>query len=111
VRYFDLLHLYTVLISQSIAHFPAPQPYPSKRHEVVNLVVERCCVKIGGSGCGWKGRPGNELKDTLVIVYEELRRYQIEKGRMSLRGHHEEEAVVRGIWALAAWRGRKAVKS
>ncbi|KNG52797.1 gar1-domain-containing protein, partial [Stemphylium lycopersici] len=53
-RYFHLLHLYTVFISQSIAHFPAPRPYPVKRHEVMNMVVERCCLKIGGNGCAWK---------------------------------------------------------
>ncbi|EOA85192.1 hypothetical protein ACJQWK_06299 [Exserohilum turcicum] len=102
-RYFPLLHLYTVFISQSIAHFPAPQPYPSKRHDVMNLVVERCCVKIGGGGCAWRGKPSNAFKDTLVVIYEELRRYQLEKGKMSLRGHDDEDFVVRGIWALASW--------
>ncbi|USP80279.1 uncharacterized protein yc1106_07553 [Curvularia clavata] len=110
-RYFELLHLYTVLISQSIAHFPEPHPFPSRRHDVMNLVVERCCTKIGGSGCAWKGRPSNELKDKLVVVYEELRRYQIEKGKVSLRGHSEEEAIVRGLWALAAWSSARGARS
>lgn len=76
----------------------------------MNLVVERCCVKIGGVGCPWKGRPNNELKEKLVGVYEELRRYQLEKGKMSLRGHSEEENVVRGVWALAAWSGGKGAR-
>lgn len=102
-RYFHLLHLYTVFISQGIAHFPTPRPYPAKRHEVMNLIVERCCLKIGGNGCTWKGKPNNGLKDTLVGVYEELRRYQLDKGKMSLRGHEGEDVLVRGIWALAGW--------
>jgi hypothetical protein len=101
--YFPLLHLYTVLISQSIAHYPAPVPYPTRRHEIMNLVVERCCAKIGGGGAAWKGRPDDELKDVLVGVYGELRRYQLEKGKISLRGRDGEDAVVKGIWALAGW--------
>jgi hypothetical protein len=100
--YMSLLHLYTVLVSQGIAHHAAPNPYPMKRHEVMNLVVERCCTNIG---MGWKGKPGSKFKDTLVGVYEELRRYQLEKGKMSLRGHDGEEGVVRGMWALAGWGG------
>ncbi|KAF1943918.1 hypothetical protein EJ02DRAFT_443037 [Clathrospora elynae] len=101
---FPLLHLYTMLISQNIAHQSQPTVWPTKRHEVTNLVVERCCQKIGGSGgSGWKGKPSNAFKDTLVGVYEELRRWQLEKRRMSLRGHNGEESVVKGIWALAAW--------
>jgi hypothetical protein len=103
--YFPMLHLYTVLISQSIAHFPAPRPYPTKRHEVMNLVVQRCCTKIGGDGAAWKGKPGDELKEVLVGVYDALRMYQLDKGRMSLRGHDGEDAVVKGIWALAGWGG------
>jgi hypothetical protein len=98
--YMPLLHLYTVLVSQGIAHHATPNPYPMMRHKVMNLVVERCCKKIG---VGWKGKPGSKFKDTLVGVYEELRRYQLEKGKMSLRGHDGEEDVVRGIWALAGW--------
>jgi hypothetical protein len=101
--YFPLLHLYTVLISQSITHYPAPVPYPTRRHEIMNLVVERCCAKIGGGGAAWKGRPDDELKDVLVGVYGELRRYQLEKGKISLRGRDGEDAVVKGIWALAGW--------
>jgi hypothetical protein len=98
--YLPLLQLYTVLISQGIAHHAAPTPYPSKRHEVMNLVVKRCCSKIG---VGWKGKPRAGFKNALVGVYEELRRYQLEKGKMSLRGHDGEEEVVRGMWALAGW--------
>ncbi|EUC45643.1 hypothetical protein COCMIDRAFT_36642 [Bipolaris oryzae ATCC 44560] len=111
IRYFDLLHLYTVLISQGIAHFPAPHPFPTRRHEVVNLVVERCCSKIGSGGCAWRGRPSAEFKDVLVGVYEELRKWQGEMGRMSLRGSYEEEGVVRGVWAIAAWGKERPVRS
>ena len=68
----------------------------------MNLVVERYCSKIG---VGWKGKPSDKFKDVLVGVYDELRRWQGEKGRMSLRGHDGEEAVMRGIWALAGWGG------
>ena len=60
--YFPFLHLYTMFISQSIAHFPAPRPYPTKRHEIMNLVVERCCTKIGGGGAAWKGKPGRRAQ-------------------------------------------------
>ncbi|RMZ68587.1 ring finger [Pyrenophora seminiperda CCB06] len=102
-----LLHLYTVLISQSIAHLPDPEPYPKKRHELMNLVIKRCCTKIGGTGYSWKSRPSNEFKDALVVVYEELRRHQIEKEKKSLRGHEGEESLVKGIWALAGWGGRR----
>jgi len=105
IRHMPLLHLYTVLISQSIAHLPAPQPYPKKKHEIMNLTIKRCCTKIGGVGCVWKSKPSNEFKDALVVVYEELRRYQLDKGKMSLRGHDREESLVKGIWALAGWSG------
>ncbi|KAF1844259.1 uncharacterized protein K460DRAFT_289817 [Cucurbitaria berberidis CBS 394.84] len=104
-QYFPLLHLYTVLVSQSIAHNSQPTPWPTRRHDIMNLVVERCCTKIGGTF--WKGKPSNKFKDVLVAVYEELRRYQLEKGKMSLRGHDGEERVVKGIWALAGWTAKK----
>ncbi|KAF2123501.1 hypothetical protein P153DRAFT_303863 [Dothidotthia symphoricarpi CBS 119687] len=104
-RYFPLLHLYTMLASQSIAHNAQPTQWPVRRHEVMNLVLERCCVKVGGDH--WKGKPSNQFKDVLVVVYEELRRYHLEKNRMSLRGHDGEEGVVKGVWALSSWIVRK----
>jgi hypothetical protein len=100
-HHLSLLHLYTVLLSQSISHNSQPSVWPLRRHEVMNLVVERCCKKIGESN--WSGRPTNEFKDILVGVYEELRRYQLNKKKISLRGHDGEESVVKGMWALAAW--------
>lgn len=99
--YFPLLQLYTVLISQSIAHNPQPNSWPTRRHEIMNQAVEQCCVKIGGGF--WRGKPSNEFKEVLVRAYEELRRYQLEKKRISLRGHDGEDRVVKGIWALAGW--------
>jgi hypothetical protein len=65
------------------------------------LVVERCCKKIGGEI--WIDRPSNDFENVLVLVYEELRRYQLEKRKPSLRGHDGEESIVQGIWALAGW--------
>jgi hypothetical protein len=105
-RYAPLLHLYTMLVSQSIAHSAPRDVAELHRHEVMNCVVERCCVKIGG--LRWAGRPSSAFKDVLVGVFEELCRYQLEKGRISLRGHDAEEAIVKGVWAVAAWskRGR-----
>jgi hypothetical protein len=100
-QYFPLLHLYTMLISQSIRHSPQPNVWPTRRHEVMNLVVERCCKKIGGEN--WIGKPSNEFKDMLAAVYGELRRYQIDKEKPSLRGHDGEEVIVKGIWGMAAW--------
>ncbi|KAF2622443.1 hypothetical protein BU25DRAFT_352249 [Macroventuria anomochaeta] len=101
-RHFPLLHLYTVLISQSIAHKSGPQqPLPTRRYEIMNLVVERCCTKIGRSS--YTGKPSNDFKDTLVFVFQELWRYQHEQARLSLRGHAGEETIVRGIWAIAGW--------
>jgi hypothetical protein len=100
-EYFPLLHAYTALLSQSIAHLPQPKPWPNRRHEVMNFIVERCCTRISGNA--WKGKPSNQFKDVLVLVYGDLRRYQCEKGKMSLRGHDGEEDIVKGIWALAAW--------
>jgi hypothetical protein len=100
-QHFPLLHLYTVLLSQSISHSTQPSVWPTRRHEVMNLVVQRCCKKIGGNN--WSGKPTNEFKDVLVGVYEELRRYQLDKKKLSLRGHDGEESVVKGMWALAAW--------
>ncbi|KAH7066731.1 hypothetical protein BKA63DRAFT_582965 [Paraphoma chrysanthemicola] len=100
-EHFPLLHLYTMLVSQSISHNVRPSAMPVRRHEVMNLVVERCCAKIGRED--WAGRPSNEFKDVLVMVYEELRRHQMDKKKPSLRGHDGEENVVSGIWALAQW--------
>lgn len=102
---FSLLHLYTVLISQSISHNSQPDVWPTRRHEVMNLVVERCCKKIGGDS--WTGKPSNEFKDVLVAVFEDLRRYQLDKKMRSLRGHDGEENLVKGIWALAGWSASK----
>jgi hypothetical protein len=99
--HFPLLHLYTVLISQSISHKAQTSQWPVRRHEVMNLVVERCCKKIGGDI--WSGKPTNVFKDVLVFVYEELSRYQLDKKKASLRGHNGEESVVKGVWALAGW--------
>jgi hypothetical protein len=96
-----LLHLYTMLVSQGIAHSPPEDGVGMRRHEVMNRVVERCCVKIGG--VAWTGRPSPAFKEALVCVFEDLCRYQIEKGRMSLRGHEGEMAIVKGVWAMAAW--------
>lgn len=103
-RHFPLLHLYTVLISQSIAHKSGPhqsQSLPTRRHEIMNLVLENCCTKIGKAS--FTSKPSNEFKDTLVHVYQELWRYQHEQSRISLRGHACEVTIVRGIWAIAGW--------
>lgn len=100
-QHLPLLHLYTVLVSQSISHCAGPKFWPSRRHEVMNLVVERCCKKIGG--VEWSSKPSNEFKDMLVTVYEELRRCQTKKKKASLKGHDGEESMVKGIWALAGW--------
>ncbi len=102
-RYFPLLYLFTVLISQSIAHNSNDARWPSKRHEVTNLVVERCVNKIPGDS--WLGKPSSEFKDVLVRVYEKLRIYQLEQGKISFRGHDCEENIVKGLWALAWWEG------
>jgi hypothetical protein len=104
-EHFPLLHLYTMLISQSISHNVQPSQIPTRRHEIMNLVVERCCKKIAGEA--WTGRPSNEFKDVLVVVYEELRRYQLDKKKPSLRGHDGEENVVSAVWALAGWSVKK----
>ena len=77
------------------------QPSPTKRHEVMNMVVEKCCVKIG-KAC-YTSKPTAEFKDALVVVFYELGRYQQEQGRLSLRGHEGEEKIVKGVWAVAAW--------
>jgi hypothetical protein len=108
-RHFPLLHLYTVLISQSIAHKSGPQQQelPTRRYEIMNLVVDKCCTKIG-KAC-FTGKPSNEFKDTLVFVFQELWRYQHEQARLSLRGHAGEDIIIRGMWAIAGWpikRGR-----
>ncbi|PSN74930.1 hypothetical protein BS50DRAFT_479998 [Corynespora cassiicola Philippines] len=103
-RYFPLLHVYTVLVSQNIVHNPEPREWPKKRHEVMNLVVDRCVKRIGWR---WEGKPSNDFKDMLVFVYEELRRHQLDGGRLSLRGREGEENVVKGLWGMAAWTLRK----
>jgi len=107
-RYFPLLHLYTVLVSQSIAHNSGPQhPLPTRRYEIMNLVVEKCCTKIGKAD--FKSKPSNEFKDTLVSVFQELWRYQVEQSRLSLRGHAGEDTIVKGIWGIAGWPVKKEV--
>ena len=105
-QHFPLLHLYTVLISQSIAHKSGPQrPLPTRRHEIMNLVLEKCFTMIGKSS--YAGKPSNAFKDTLVFVFQELWRYQNEQARLSLRGHAGEDTIVRGIWAIAGWSVRR----
>ena len=105
-QHFPLLHLYTVLVSQSIAHKSGPQrPLPTRRHEIMNLVLEKCFTKIGKAS--YAGKPSNAFKDTLVFVFQELWRYQNEQARLSLRGHAGEDTIVRGIWAIAGWSVRR----
>jgi hypothetical protein len=99
-RYFDFLHLYTVMVSQYLAHAGKASGWPQRRHERMNLVVKACCQGIGAS---WAGKPSNKFKDKLVLVYEEMRRLQLEVGRISLRGNEGEEHMVRGLWQIAAW--------
>lgn len=101
-QYFPLLHLYTFLISQTIAHGDdSSKPWPKLPHEVTNLVLHRCWKTFGR---GWKGKPSTEFKNRLVIVYEEMRRLQkTEKKNPSLRNHEGEEHIVRGLWAMASW--------
>jgi hypothetical protein len=73
----------------------------------MNLVVDKCCTKIG-KAC-FVGKPSNAFKDMLVFVFQELWRYQHEQARLSLRGHADEDVIVRGIWGIASWpikRGR-----
>ncbi|KAJ8113561.1 hypothetical protein OPT61_g4339 [Boeremia exigua] len=104
--HFPLLHLYTALVSQSIAHTSGPQQsLPTRRHEIMNLVVEKCCTKIGRA-C-YTGKPSSAFKESLVFVFQELWKYQHEHSRLSLRGHEGEEAIVRGIWAIAGWPTRR----
>ncbi|KAH6644472.1 hypothetical protein C7974DRAFT_439837 [Boeremia exigua] len=101
-QHFPLLHLYTVLISQSIAHTSGPQqPLPTRRHEIMNMVVEKCCTKIG-QVC-YTGKPSNAFKDTLVFVFQEIWRFQHERSRLSLRGRVGEETIVKGMWAISGW--------
>lgn len=100
-QYFPLLQLYTLLVSRSIAHNPDPRKWPQRRHDIMNFVVERCCVKVGSIFS--EGRPSNHFKELLVVVYEELRRYQHEKGCEAFKGSQDEEDVVSGVWALAKW--------
>ncbi|PVI01212.1 hypothetical protein DM02DRAFT_728058 [Periconia macrospinosa] len=95
-RYFPLLHLYTILISQTLVHLPIPQ-------DNVSLILERCCTRIGGS---WADSPSTGLKQLCVAVYTELKRCQIEGGAASLRAKTWESDVVRGLWGLAGWVGR-----
>ncbi|KAF2641961.1 hypothetical protein P280DRAFT_397572 [Massarina eburnea CBS 473.64] len=99
-RYFPLLHLYTVIMSQTLVHLEHISEWPEKRYEIMNLVLERCVKRVGE---GWEGRPGNEFKDVLVRVYKEMWRWQGELGNKSLRGIDGEEFVVRGFWAMAGW--------
>jgi hypothetical protein len=100
-QHFPLLHLYTLLISQSIVHTDTPRELPTRRHEIMNFVVEKCCRKIGGN---WNGKPSSEFKDLLIVFFQELKRHQVENGKLSLRGHAGEEHVVTGLWGIAAWR-------
>ncbi|KAF2120111.1 hypothetical protein BDV96DRAFT_485652 [Lophiotrema nucula] len=102
-RYSPLLYLYTVLISQNITH-NAQRNWSERRHERMNMVVERCCHNIGST---WVGRPSNAFKDRLVVVYEELRRHQLDMGRISLRGKAGEEHIVLGLWQMAVWSVRR----
>jgi len=102
-RYFPLLHLYTVLISQHIAH-TQPENFQQSQRKLIEWVVKRYCEKIGG---GWSGKPSGEFKRMLAGVYGSLGKYQVEEKRISLRGHAAEVHVVRGMWATTMWRKEK----
>lgn len=103
-RYMNFLWFYTILISQVIARCGTKADWPKRRHEKMNLVMRNCCADLAGH---WDGRPSNEFKDRLVVVYEELRRCQIEIGKISLRGNEGEEHIVRGLWSMAGWKIRR----
>lgn len=103
-RYEPLLHLYTVLISQNIAH---SEPYATspRQQNVRTQIIERCCRRIGGQ---WGGRPSEEFKDQVVRVFGQLRRHQVEGRKVSLRGHPVEKAIIKGLWAMARWKREDA---
>lgn len=104
-RYIHFLHLFTVFVSQDISYNGNKSPKISemRRHEKVNFVVDAYCKGVDINRY-WEGQPSNEFKDRLVSVYEELRRHQIDMGRISLRGNDGEETTVRGLWQTAAWK-------
>ncbi|KAF2729473.1 hypothetical protein EJ04DRAFT_546284 [Polyplosphaeria fusca] len=102
--YFPLLQLYTVLMSQNIAHHLNASHWPKRKEDKVSMVMERCCRIIGNT---WVDAPDAEFKGRLVAVYEELRRHQQEFGRVSLRGKEGEENIVRGLWQMAGWQVRR----
>ncbi|KAH8728021.1 hypothetical protein GQ44DRAFT_737747 [Phaeosphaeriaceae sp. PMI808] len=105
-QHLAFLHLYTMIISQIIAHNPQPIQCLTRKHELMNFVVERCCTRISGET--WVGKPSNEFKQVLVVVHEELKRYQLMLNKSSLRGHDGEDEAVKGIWALATWSVQKS---
>ncbi|KAF1976226.1 hypothetical protein BU23DRAFT_43542 [Bimuria novae-zelandiae CBS 107.79] len=95
-RFFPFLHLYTVLLSQNIVHSRPTHAGPTERE-----VEQRCCRKFGSEWGEW---PEEAFRQRVVAVYMELRRYQMQEKRLSLRGHDEEKGVVTGLWAMAMWR-------
>jgi hypothetical protein len=106
-RYFPLLHLYTVLVSQVVTYHPSAEQWPDLRNERMNLVVARCCNEVGEQ---WTGQPSNDLKNKLLVVFQELRRHQSEEiRRISLRGNEGEEHIVRGLWWTAGWKTKRNV--
>lgn len=80
---------------------------PTRTGPFHDAILERCCGKIGGD---WVGKPAGEFQESVVGVYEELRRHQLEEKRISLRGHEEEKGVVTGLWAMAGWRREDGVR-
>ena len=104
-RYFPLLHLYTVLVSQVVTHHPSAQQWPDLKHERMDLVVARCCKEVGEQ---WTGQPSNDFKDKLLVVFQELRRHQSgEIRRISLRGNEGEEHIVRSLWWMVGWKTKR----
>jgi hypothetical protein len=101
--YFDLLHLFTVLASQDL------EGNLKKGTRGVGLHISRTCAEkkveelCSRSFLWWEDEPSQAFKDKFVIVVKELERYQVHKGRISLRGDPGEEHIVRGLWQMAQW--------
>jgi hypothetical protein len=91
-KYFDLLHLYTVMISNRLEEVTVIQEMDDKDSKsAVEAVVRLEFFNLedgsdDGYGFTLEGCPSKDFVHKTTVVFQELLRHQFDKGKPSLRG-------------------------
>jgi len=95
-RLFPLVHCFTMLVSQALVRFNLSEPWKGD-----DKLEKGRQMALSTVGVHFEGKPSDEWLSKLVIVVNELKRYQFEMGKEPLSGRAAETHIVRGWWSMA----------